>query len=189
MDSARDVVDGLRGVNQFLRFFRTGLARIAECCEHAAIVIQALYRRFVCNGDENQLAAFLGLADAPHLHARRCLGERIEVLVDVRRTIQIAGCADDVAEHLERRRHGSGVRQVIHQLRRDARILQILPYLRRVCGVDSLLRAGMRGKQQRGAGGERAEDLAFVDRYGHRDFLTGLNERRARHRRRGRLAR
>ena len=73
----------------------------------------------------DQVAAFFGLADLPELGARRSLGERLVVAVDVLGVGQFAGLAGNAAEELQRRRHRVGRRHVVHELGGDARVLQV----------------------------------------------------------------
>ena len=104
-----------------------------------------LDRRFVGDREQDHVAAFLGLADRPQLGAVGRLVERLEVAVDVLGVGQLAGRADDAAEELERRRNGGRGRQVIDQLGRDPRILQVFLDLRGVLLVDLLRGARLAG--------------------------------------------
>ena len=140
-----------------LRFGR--LARIGELIQVALVLVEIRDRRFVADREEHHVAAFLRLADRPELGAlRRGLGDRLQVAVNVGRVIEDARRADDVAEELERRRHGGGRGKVIDQLGRDARIGEVLLDLRGVLRVHLLRGLRLRGRGdglRQCAGGEQ----------------------------------
>ena len=102
-------------------------ARVGELAEHVAVLVERLDRGFVRDREQDDVAPFFRRADLPVLGASGSrLRERFVVAIDVLGVGQLAGCADRASEELQRRRHRIGRRQVIHELGRDARILQVL---------------------------------------------------------------
>ena len=137
--AAGDVVDRLRGLQQLLRLLLGRPPRIGQLRDLRLVLVERLDRRLVGDRDEDHVAPFLALADRPHRHAIRRLVDGGEVAMDVGRPGQLARRARHVAEELQRRRHRVGRRQVIDELGRDPRILEVLLDLRGVLGVDLLL--------------------------------------------------
>jgi hypothetical protein len=143
--AADEPVDGLRRADELPRLLFACLPRIRERVEIALVLVEIADRGFIADRGDDDVAAFLGLADAPDLDAIRRGVEGVKVLVDVFRVRQLARRTDDLAEDLERRRNRAGRGQMIDQLRRDPRVLQVLLDLLGLLLVDRLrgrLRSG-----------------------------------------------
>ena len=105
--------------------------------------------RFVRDRQHHHVASLLALAHAPVPGTRRRgLGKCLEVAVDVLGVGQLPRRSDDAPVELERGRDRGGRRQMIDELRRDARVLEMFLDLGSVRRVDRLLGSG-------GNGGER----------------------------------
>ncbi len=102
------------------------LARVAELGEDVLVLIEVLDGGLVGDGEDDLVAAFLGLADLPEFGARGGFGEGFVVAVDVLGVGQFAGLAGNAAEEFEGRGDGVGRGHVVHQFGGDARVLQIL---------------------------------------------------------------
>ena len=94
-------VDGLGGMDDGGGLLRGEFARIAELGEQAFVAIQIADGGFVGDGENDLVAALLGLSDLPEPGARRDLGEGFVVAVDVLRVSQLAGLAGNAAQELE----------------------------------------------------------------------------------------
>jgi hypothetical protein len=141
--AAGDPVDGLRRPDQLLRLRFGRFSRIGERGEHPLVFVQLPDRRLVRNGEDHHVAPFLGLSDPPHRDAIRCLVEGIVVPIDVIRVRQLARSADDAIEKLQGGRNGVRSRQVVDELGRNPRVLQVLLDLRGVFRVEFLFRRGL----------------------------------------------
>ena len=176
MDRAGEPVDRLGGLDQLPRLLLRRLPRIGELRDHRLVLVERFDRRLVGNRDEDHVASFLGFADVPHHDAVGRLVERGEVSVDVGHVRQLAGRSRHVSEQLQRRGHGGGRGQVIDELRRDPRVLQVLPDLcgvLRVVWLRVLRGAGLRGGTASRGGGEHQRDGQPRDvlRAGHKILL------------------
>ena len=99
------------------------LARVAELGEDVLVLIEVLDGGLVGDGEDDLVAAFLGLADLPEFGARGGFGEGFVVAVDVLGVGQFAGLAGNAAEEFEGRGDGVGRGHVVHQFGGDARVL------------------------------------------------------------------
>lgn len=63
--AAHEVIDRLRGLDERLCLRVGGLARIGQCRELIAILLERLDRRFIGNGQRNNVASFFRRADLP----------------------------------------------------------------------------------------------------------------------------
>ena len=103
-----EVVDRPRRRDDLLGGLGRRFPRVGEVRGRGLQAVEALDPFLVRDGDEQDLAALLGLADDVDLDAGRGLGQRAEVTVDLARARELPGRAHDVAEELRRRRHGRG---------------------------------------------------------------------------------
>jgi len=149
-------VDGLAGRDELPRLRLGERPGIGEVVEDLPVALEAGDGRLVGDEDHDHVAAFLALADAQQLHARRRLLERLHVAEDVLVVRQLVRCTRDPAEELQRRRHRCRRRQVIDQLGDDPRVLGVLLDLRGVLGVD-LLRRGPGPLAERGSREDQGE--------------------------------
>ncbi len=157
-------VDRLAGGDERLRLRVGQLPRVGEVGEDLLVLVEGLDRRLVGDGHDDDVAAFLALADGPHLRAaRRRLGQRVEVALHVLVVVQLVRRAGNPPEELERRRHGGRRGQMVDQFGQDPRILRVFLDLRRVLGVDLLrrgdfpLRCAATRQHGRAAGEDEAE--------------------------------
>jgi hypothetical protein len=127
-------------------------------------------RRLVTDRRNDHVAPFLGLADAPDADAVGRLIEGREIAVDVLRVGQLTGRADNTPKELERARDGARRRQMIDQLGRNTRVLEVLLDLRRVLGVDALRGLRLRNRrvrrerngEERDGGAEPAHEISAL---------------------------
>jgi hypothetical protein len=63
--AAHEVIDRLRGLDERLCLRVGGLARIGQCRELIAILLERLDRRFIGYGQRNNVASFFRRADLP----------------------------------------------------------------------------------------------------------------------------
>ncbi len=158
VDGAGDVVDrgGLGDQRVGGSIVHADRARVGQLGQACVVGIQAGQQIFIGHGDRDHRAALLALADGEHLHPRAGRRQRPEVAVDVGGVGQVIRRAGDVAEHLQRRRHGSRGGQVVGQRRVERGIGGVLQDLRRVRLVDRLrrvTRVGDRAVRLGGGGG------------------------------------
>ena len=102
------------------------LSRVGELRRDSAKLVELRDVGFIAHGDEQEVAAFLGLADAEDLHARSGLGEFIVVMVNVLRVGENVGGADDVAEDLIRRGNYCGSGEMVHEIGEEERLGRVL---------------------------------------------------------------
>ncbi len=97
-----DVVDRFRRGDDLRRLLIRQRPRIGQAVEVPAEALQLGDRCLVGDDHLHHLAPLFGLAHGAVFDARRRVGQRPQVAVDLRRVVQDVGRADDLAEMLER---------------------------------------------------------------------------------------
>ena len=150
--ATREIVHRLGETKQLLRARLRSLARIGEFVQVALVVVEIADGLFIGDDEHHHVSPLFRLADRPELRARgRSIGDGLEIAIDVARLGEIARCPDNAidARELERRRHLVGKWHVVHQVRGDARVGEILLDQPRVLLV--LLLRGLRRQPGRSA--------------------------------------
>ncbi len=149
VDRAGRPVNRLRRRDQSLRVGLGRSAWIREAREIRLLLIQVRDRLLVRDDDQNHLPAFLRLADRYDLHTVGGLVDRAHVAVDLLRVVQHVRLADDVAEHVLRRRHRARRRQGLDERRQEERLCRVLADLFAVALGLRLLRRERQGRNDR----------------------------------------
>ena len=145
--AARGPVHRLGLLEQALGLGLGEAARVGQLGVDGLVLVEVLDRLLVGDGDDDPVAALLGLADVEDLDPGRRRGQGPHVLVDVGRVAQDVLGPGDVAEDLERRRDALGVGQIVDVLRGEVRVGRELADLLGVFFVDLLLGQGRRKGQ------------------------------------------
>ena len=120
VQAAVEHVEGLHARDELLGLALVRPAGIGEVGHRLAVPLEVVQALLVAHHHEQDLPAFLGLADRLHPHAARGLGERAVVRVDLRGARELAGRAHDVAEVLRGRGDVGVMRDVAHPGREEA---------------------------------------------------------------------
>ncbi len=114
VQAARQVIERLRFRDDGFRLRIGETARIGQLPEVRAVLLEVLDRLVRPDEDDDEIPAFVALADGLDLHARRFGGERAVVGEDVCVVRQLVRLADVMAEDVLRARNAGHLGQMIH---------------------------------------------------------------------------
>ena len=120
-------------------------ARVGKAGEVFAVVVEVRDRVLRADENDDGVAAFLGLADADHLHAGSMRRQGVVIAQDIGVVSQLLGRADVMAEDFLGRRHGGADGKMVHQRADELRLGGPFLDAGRVVGVHGLS-AGREGK-------------------------------------------
>ena len=115
VQSARQVVERLRPGDHLGRLRRRDGPRVRQLSKVGPVLLEVSDRFVRSDEHDDQVAAFVALADIHDLDARRRRRQRAVVLEDVRVVGQLLRLADVMAQHVFRRRKTSHFGQMVYE--------------------------------------------------------------------------
>ena len=135
MQPRSDIVDRNSPPDDLLRFRGTNRSRIREAIQVFAISFKVRQVSFTGYRYLDHLAPLFRFADLPNRHARRRVGERTQVAVNLSDGMQDVRRADNRSEMIKRRWNGARCRKMVHERAQELRIGGILVNQASVLGI------------------------------------------------------